>query len=41
MNVVCVLEDPCRVERGEGGLFGPADAPGARGGRDEGENEAF
>lgn len=40
--VWCVLEDPGRVERsGRGGLFGPADAPGARGGRDEGGKCSF
>lgn len=30
-----------RSEEEEGGLFGPADAPGARGGIDKGENIAF
>lgn len=41
----CVLEDPGRVQRGGGGwvwgLFGPADAPGARGGGDERVKAAF
>lgn len=40
-----MLEDPgCVEKRGGGGpsfFFGPADAPGARGGRDDGENVAF